>query len=157
MLNHSGVPDPSGVSWTGHAVTGETIPVFPGETVVTNFSQMTNGSWLLQFSVENELPDRGETMSSLQIDHPCKPTILDLRGGHHRTKKNRVWSDMNPALDWLHADFNHTLVGACNEVYNLQPRHGDVARPLDMTISVADSAPRGDEAAWMVSPDWPLT
>ena len=63
---------------------------------------------------------------------------------------------MNPALDWLHADFNHTLVGACNEVYNLQPRNGDVARPLDMTISVADSAPRGDEAAWMVSPDWPL-
>ena len=71
-------------------------------------------------------------------------------------KKNRVWSDMNPALDWLHADFNHTLVGACNEVYNLQPRNGDVARPLDMTISVADSAPRGDEAAWMVSPDWHL-
>ena len=78
VLNHSGVPDPSGVSWTGHAVTGETVPVFPGETVVTNFTQMTNGSWLLQFSVENELPDRGETMSSLQIDHPCKPTILDF-------------------------------------------------------------------------------
>jgi hypothetical protein len=33
VLNHSGVPDPSGVSWTGHAVTGETIPVFPNETV----------------------------------------------------------------------------------------------------------------------------
>ena len=64
---------------------------------------------------------------------------------------------MNPALDWLHADFNHTLVGACNEVYNLQKRHGDVARPLDMTISVADSAPRGDEAAWMVSPSQSVT
>ena len=82
VLNHSGVPDPSGVSWTGHAVTGETIPVFPGETVVTNFTQMSNGSWLLQFSVENELPDRGETMSSLQIDHPCKPTHFSiLRAG----------------------------------------------------------------------------
>ena len=55
MLNHSGVPDPSGVSWTGHAVTGETIPVFPGETVVTNFTQMANGSWLLQFSVEKAI------------------------------------------------------------------------------------------------------
>ena len=63
---------------------------------------------------------------------------------------------MNPALDWLHPDFNHTLVGACNEVYNLQQRRGDVARPLDMTISVTDSVPRDDEAAWMVSPDRPL-
>ena len=78
VLNHSGVPDPSGVSWTGHAVTGATIPVFPGETVVTNFTQMANGSWLLQFSVENELPDRGETMSSLQMSLDSNRATLPI-------------------------------------------------------------------------------
>lgn len=136
VLNHSGVPDPSGVSWTGHAVTGETIPVFPGETVVTNFTQLQNGTWLLQYSVDvsspgpgGPMPGRGNVMSVVQVDHPY----------------------MNPDLDWLHPDFNHTLVGACNEVYNLQPRRGDVARPLEMNISIIDGAPAQD-ANWMV--DW---
>ena len=136
VLNHSGVPDPSGVSWTGHAVTGETIPVFPGETVVTNFTQLLNGTWLLQYSVDESTPGpggpiagRGNVMSMVQVDHPY----------------------MNPELDWLHPDFNHTLAGACNEVYNLQPRKGDVARPLEMNISIVDHAP-SDDAEWMV--DW---
>ena len=82
VLNHSGVPDPSGVSWTGHAVTGETIPVFPGEVVVTNFTQLMNGTWLLQFSVDESatgpIPGRGSVMSVVQVDHPY----------------------MNPELDW---------------------------------------------------------
>eukprot|EP01052_Picozoa_sp_SAG31_P057818 SAG31_NODE_17323_length_675_cov_0.890625_1_plen_212_part_01 len=136
VLNHSGVPDPSGVSWTGHAVTGETIPVFPGETVVTNFTQLENGTWLLQYSVDVNTPGpggpiagRGSVMSVVQVDHPY----------------------MNPELDWLHSDFNHTLAGACNEVYNLQPRAGDVARPLEMNISIIDGAPSND-GEWMV--DW---
>ena len=136
VLNHSGVADPSGVSWTGHAVTGETIPVFPGETVVTNFTQLQNGTWLLQYSVDvsspgpgGPIPGRGNVMSVVQVDHPY----------------------MNPDLDWLHPDFNHTLAGACNEVYNLQPRKGDVARPLEMNISIIDGAPTQD-ANWMV--DW---
>jgi hypothetical protein len=136
VLNHSGVPDPSGVSWTGHAVTGETIPVFPGETIVTNFTQLQNGTWLLQYSVDvsapgpgGPIPGRGNVMSVVQVDHPY----------------------MNPDLDWLHPDFNHTLAGACNEVYNLQPRKGDVARPLEMNISIIDRAPTQD-AKWMV--DW---
>jgi hypothetical protein len=95
VLNHSGVPDPSGVDWTGHAVTGDTIPVFPGEIVLTNFTMMRNGTWLLQLGVATDVPaSRGATMSTVQIDHPY----------------------MNPQLDWLHPDFNHTLVGACNEV-----------------------------------------
>jgi hypothetical protein len=69
VLNHSGVPDPSGVSWTGYAVTGETVPVFPGETVVTNFTLLANGTWLLQFSVDEAaseggpIPGRGATVS----------------------------------------------------------------------------------------------
>jgi hypothetical protein len=136
VLNHSGVPDPSGVSWTGHAVTGETIPVFPGEIVVTNFTQLLNGTWLLQYSVDVSSPGpggpiegRGNVMSLVQVDHPY----------------------MNPELDWRHPDFNHTLAGACNEVYNLQSRKGDVARPLEMNISIIDGAPSND-AQWMV--DW---
>lgn len=136
VLNHSGVPDPAGVSWTGHAVTGETIPVFPGEVVVTNFTQMKNGTWLLQFSVDVSAPPpggpiegRGNVMSVVQVDHPY----------------------MNPDFSWLHPDFNHTLAGACNEVYNLQPREGDVARPLEMNITIIDSSP-SDDTKWMV--DW---
>ena len=77
VLNHSGVPDPSGVSWTGHAVTGETIPVFPGETVITNFTLTPNGTWLLQFSVDESDPGavirgRGNTVSTVRVDHPCE-------------------------------------------------------------------------------------
>ena len=60
---------------------------------------------------------------------------------------------MNPKFGWLHDDFNHTLVGACNEVYNLQPRYGDIARPLDMNITVADPRP-GVSLDWMT--DWQI-
>ena len=110
-----GIPDPAGVSWTGHAVTGDTIPVFPGEKVRTNFTMLTNGTWLLQYSVlltpeeeEKQQPGRGNLQSVVQVDHPY----------------------MNPKLSWLHDDFNHTLVGACNEVYNLDPRPTDVPRSV---------------------------
>jgi len=122
VINRTGIPDPAGVGWTPHAVTGETVPVFPGETVVTNFTMYVNGTWLLQFSVDESaspggaIPDRGVTRSVVQVDHPY----------------------MNPKFSWLSSDFNHTLVGACNEVYNLQPRHGDVARPLNMSITITD-------------------
>ena len=68
----------------------------------------------------------GNTVSVVQVDHPY----------------------MNPALDWLHPDFNHTLAGACNEVYNLQPRTGDVARPLEMNITVADGSRRTPDPVW---------
>merc|ERR1711920_888161 len=54
VLNQSGIPDPAGVSWTGHSVTGDTIAVFPGEVVWTNFSMLQNGTWLLQMGVEAE-------------------------------------------------------------------------------------------------------
>jgi hypothetical protein len=107
------------------------------EQVVTNFSQLANGTWLLQLSVDESadntprIPGRGNTMSVVQVDHPY----------------------MNPDFDWLHPDFNHTLVGACNEVYNLQPRHGDVPRPLQMNISVIDRSPSTDARQdWMQ--DW---
>ena len=50
----------------------------------------------------------------------------------------------------LHPDFNHTLAGACNEVYNLQPRPGDVERPLEMNITVSDATGWRD-ASWV---DW---
>ena len=64
---------------------------------------------------------------------------------------------MNPKFDWLHPDFNHTLVGACNEVYNLGPaRPGDVARPLDMNITITDAgagAGAGAGAAVAVAAD----
>jgi len=148
VLNASGLPDPAGVGWTPHAVTGETVPVFPGEVVVTNFTQLRNGTWLLQFSVDEEaagdeggrnsgpIPGRGSTRSVVQVDHPY----------------------MNARFSWLHADFNHTLAGACNEVYNLQQgRPGDVPRPLQMNITVTDAdagadADGGGRQAWMS--DW---
>ena len=146
VLNASGLPDPAGVGWTPHAVTGETVPVFPGETVVTNFTQLRNGTWLLQFSVDENapivmphgesalspgpIPGRGSTVSVVQVDHPY----------------------MNPAFDWRHDDFNHTLAGACSEVYNLQPgRPGDVPRPLEMNITVTDRSAHG-RLPWMS--DW---
>jgi hypothetical protein len=133
VLNHSGIPDPSGVSWTGDAVTGETVPVFPGEVVVTNFTMLSNGTWLLLLSVDPvdaaKIPGRGNTVSVVQVDHPY----------------------MNPDLNWLHPDFNHTLAGACNEVYNLQRRFGDVARPLEMNITVADAGRTSVDPVWS---DW---
>ena len=82
-----------------------------------------SGTWLLQYYVDmtnpaSRIKGRGNTVSVVQVDHPY----------------------MNPEFNWLHDDFNHTLVGACNEVYNLQPRTGDVARPLSMNITVRDHA-----------------
>jgi hypothetical protein len=131
VLNQSGVPDPSGVSWTGHAVTGDTVPVFPGEQVRTNFTMLANGTWLLQLGVVGDTPAaRGNTLSVVQVDHPY----------------------MNPALDWLHPDFNHTLVGACNEVYNLNPRSTDVPRPLHINVTV--SAVRGTGMGEEKKIDW---
>lgn len=156
VLNHSGVLDPSGVSWTGYAVTGETVAVFPGEIVITNFTQLSNGTWLLQLSVEQKEPTesagsvaaaprkpirgRGPTMSIVHVDYPY----------------------MNPKFSWLDSDFNHTLVGACNEVYNLQQRSTDINRPLKMSITVSDvgqgpkptgsTQPVRDRPSWMV--DW---
>ena len=78
VLNKTGLPDGSGAGWVPHSVTGETIPVFPGEVVVTNFTQLVNGTWLLQFSVDEQaaaggpIPGRGPTMSVVQVDHPCE-------------------------------------------------------------------------------------
>jgi hypothetical protein len=114
-------------------VTGETVPVFPGEVVITNFTMLTNGTWMLSLSVDpvdaTAIPGRGNTVSVVQVDHPY----------------------MNPALSWLSDDFNHTLAGACNEVYNLQPRVGDVARPLEMNITVSDAGRSTPDPVWS---DW---
>lgn len=135
VLNSSGLPDPAGVGWTPHAVTGETVPVFPGEIVVTNFTQMANGTWLLQLAVDEaaspggRVPGRGSTRSVVQVDHPY----------------------MNPEFSWLHPDFNHTLAGACNEVYNLLPgRPGDVPRPLELNVTISGAG--AGRPAWMS--DW---
>ena len=110
----------------------DTIPVFPGELVRTNFTMLANGTWLLQFSVilspedeRKQQPGRGNLHSVVQVDHPY----------------------MNPKLSWLHDDFNHTLVGACNEVYNLNPRPTDVPRPLNINITVAVAPGGGGRAS----------
>lgn len=100
------------------------------QVVVTNSTMLTNGTWLLSLSVDPAdavaIPGRGNTVSVVQVDHPY----------------------MNPKLNWLNADYNHTLVGACNEVYNLEPRPGDVARPLEMNITVSDSGRSNPDPSW---------
>ena len=80
----------------------------------SNFARALSEA-LLREEEEKQQPGRGNLQSTVQVDHPY----------------------MNPELSWLHDDYNHTLVGACNEVYNLNARSTDVPRPLNINISVS--------------------
>jgi hypothetical protein len=120
---------------TAHVLLGETIPVFPGETILTNFTlDPADGAWVIEIGVAPGAPGalpparRGPTVSRVRATSPY----------------------MDPSLAWSDPRFNTTRVGACMEVYGMLRRADYPLRTaMNLTLSVPGPLAAGrDLGSW---------
>ena len=134
---------------TAHVLLGETVAVFPGERVLTNFTLTADGAWLLEMSVlpsSSPPPRRGAAAA------PRGPTASRVRA---------TAPYMDASLSWLDPAFNSAVrAGACMEVYGMARRADyPTTATMDVTMPAASvdwvfvetptcaSAPQGSTVA----------
>jgi hypothetical protein len=135
---------------TAHVLLGETVAVFPGERVLTNFTLTADGAWLLEMSVLPSSPPPPPRRGAAAA--PRGPTASRVRA---------TAPYMDASLSWLDPAFNRAVrAGACMEVYGMARRADYPATAtMDVTMPAASddwvfvetptcaSAPQGSTVA----------